>query len=134
RLPTDAEVGAVTSGGEPALEEAVYAMTGEAAFDERLMEAWNDVLLTDRYAPRGRAINLLNETDWPNAADANYDTLDEQTQTRLGLALAREPLALIAHVVREGRPFGEILTADYSLYNPYSASIYQVDVAFDDPA
>lgn len=134
RLPTTAEIEAVTTGGEPALEDAVYAMTGEAAFEERLTETWNDVLLTDRYAPRGRAINLLNEDDWPNAADAHYDALDEATQTRLGLALAREPLALIAHVVREGRPFGEILTADYSLFNPYSASIYEVDVAFDDPA
>ncbi len=132
RLPTDAEIDAVTSGGEPALEGALYAMTSEAAFDERLMEAWNDVLLTERYAPRGRAIGLLNEMDWPNAGDP-YDALDEATQTRIGLALGREPLELIAHVVREGRPFREILTADYSVFNPYSASIYDVDVTFEDP-
>ena len=39
-------------------------------------------------------------------------------------SVSREGLALIEHVVRNGRPFTEILTADYTMVNPYSAAVY----------
>ncbi|MDP7039379.1 MAG: c-type cytochrome domain-containing protein, partial [Myxococcota bacterium] len=41
-------------------------------------------------------------------------------------AIGREPLNLIKHVVKNNRPFSEILTADYALVNSYSAVSYNV--------
>ncbi|MEZ4287476.1 MAG: hypothetical protein R3A47_04900 [Polyangiales bacterium] len=46
---------------------------------------------------------------------------DRKAQTTVNNAIAREPLELIAHVVREDRPFTEILTADYTMANGFSA-------------
>ena len=40
---------------------------------------------------------------------------------RLLSAIAREPLELIAHVIRNERPFTEILTANYAMLNGYAA-------------
>jgi len=45
-------------------------------------------------------------------------------------ALATEPLELIADVVMNDRPYGEILTADYMMLNPYSATSYGSTVSF----
>src|SRR5439155_11094855 len=41
-------------------------------------------------------------------------------------AIAQEPVNLFEHVVRENRPFSEILTANYVLVNPQSAHVYGV--------
>ena len=70
-------------------------------------------------------MNLLSTTDYPDRRwwdDEEYE-VDDATR-ELGefatpmTAVAREALELIAHVVREDRPFTEILTADYTLVNP----------------
>jgi mono/diheme cytochrome c family protein len=134
RLPTTAEVEAVQSGGEPALERALLAMMAEPAFDTRLMEVWNDVLLTDQFnSYTGRSLQTLNEDDFPAAHDAAYMGADDAARARISRAVTAEPLQLIAHIVREGRPFSEILTANYSVYNPDSAAIYRVTIPFADP-
>jgi len=41
-------------------------------------------------------------------------------------AVAQEPLELIAYIVRNNKPFSEVLTADYTVVNPYSAPAYSV--------
>ena len=38
-------------------------------------------------------------------------------------AMRREPLELVAHIVRNDRPFTEIVTADYIMVSPYFARI-----------
>jgi hypothetical protein len=38
--------------------------------------------------------------------------------------VAREPLELISYIVENDRPFSEILTANYTVLNPYTARIY----------
>lgn len=135
RLPASAEVDAVESGGEPALERALLAMMEEPAFDARLMEGWNDILLTDQFnSYTGRSLQTLNEDDFPYAHDAAYAGDDDAARLRIARSITAEPLRLIAHIVREGRPFSEILTANYSVYNPDSARIYQVTIPFADPA
>jgi hypothetical protein len=106
----------------------------DRGFQERLKDIYNDVLLTDLYlAYNGAAINLLNDEQYPRAADEAYDILDEQLRLRINRAAAREPLELIAHVVENDRPFSEILTADYTMINPFSAMLYETDAAFEDP-
>ena len=103
-------------------------LLAESGFRTRLKDIYNDVLLTDLYlAYNGFAVNLLNDEQYPRALDAVYDELDEQLRLRINRAAAREPLELIAHVVENDRPFSEILTADYTMVNPYSAMLYETD-------
>lgn len=136
RLPTAEEQAEVAAGGEEALEDAVRGLLEEDAFYARLADIFNDQLHTDRYLVyTGFAVDLLNEEDFPNAG-AWWEGLDGQDELRylINASVAREPLALIAHVVKNDRPFTEILTADYTVLNPYSAQLYGVELPFKDAA
>lgn len=141
RLPTPEEEARVAEEGEAALEPILRDMLREEAFFDRLKEWWNDLLLTDVYASGSRAIDLLDANDYPQRywfqPPEGATDVDQQEVTRLrnltNRAIAREPLELVAHVVRNHRPFTEILTADYRMVNPYSARSYGVSVDFEDP-
>jgi hypothetical protein len=137
RLPTKDELGQISAGGEAALDAALDKLVEEDAFYERLKEGFNDFLLTDKYQWMGRgwplAIYQLNGTDYPGAntvrqkweSTGHGDYTTDQWMAAND-AIGREPLNLIAHVVKENRPFSEILTADYALVNDASAEIYGV--------
>jgi hypothetical protein len=141
RWPTEEEEEAVREGGEPAFDAVLLAMMKEDAFYERLKEIWNDYLLTDKFLPMpgsggmrgvdilptGDAQNGAAFDDFPNVHKIAARFPDEREQMFAGVGVAREPLELIAHVVRNGRPFTEILTADYTMVNPYSAFVFGVD-------
>ena len=142
RLPTAAEFNLVATQGEYGLRQAVTGMLEEEAFYQRLGEIFNDYLLTDKYHSRNgseAAVSLLSNKDFPNRRwfdpgsdnrDDNYSTIRRQTND----GIAREPLALINHVVRNNLPFTEILTADYMMMTPYSAKSYGVEnLAFANP-
>ena len=135
RLPTDAELKEVADGGEDALADAIHGMLDEDAFYDRLGDIFNDLLLTDRYTVyTGFAVDLMNDEDYP-AAGAWWDGTDGQDDLRLKVntALAREPIDLINYIVRNDRPFKEVLTADYTVVNPFSAKIYGLSPKFKDP-
>ncbi len=128
RLPTADELAVVTTGGEAALPAALEALMRDDAFFTRLKEIYNDDLLTDRYMGyNGYAINLLNEEYWPKVKDDVYDTLTDEDRAKINRAVAREPLELISYVVKNDRPFTEIVTAPYTVVNPFSAGIYNTD-------
>lgn len=149
RWPTEEEEKSVRDGGEAAFDTVLLAMMNEDAFYERLKEIWNDYLLTDKFLPMPgaggkRGIEILPTgfaqggagfDDFPNVHTLAERFPDEREQMFVGVGVAREPLELIAHVVRNGRPFTEILTADYMMVNPYSAYVFGVDgeVGFADP-
>ncbi len=134
RLPAADELAVVSSGGESALAGALEALMRDPAFFTRLKEIYNDDLLTDRYLGyNGYAINLLNEEYWPKVKDDAYDTLTDEEREKTNRAVAREPLELISYVVRNDRPFTEIVTAPYTIVNPFSAGIYNTDASFQDP-
>lgn len=114
----------------------IQAYTREPAFYETVKRWHNDELLTDKYLGGNNATGLLDGDDYPQRF--YYQELDGETE-RGALAqkyandsVARGPLELIAHVIREGRPFSEILTADYLLVNPFSAPVYGLNPSFDD--
>ena len=135
RLPTAEEVQEVEAGGEDALTDAVRGMLEEDAFYDRLGDIFNDLLLTDRYTVyTGFAIDLLNADDFPNSG-AWWDAIgyDDPRKFLINLSVAREPIDLMNYVVRNDRPFTEILTADYTVVNPYSAALYGANVEFTDP-
>jgi len=132
RLPTAAEKAAAAD--DAGIDAALDTAMREPAFYDWLIELYNDQFLVDRYLSFvGRGVGLLNATDWPGAGQTTYGMLDSVTREKGNLAVTREPLQLIAHIVRNDRPFTEILTADYTVVNPFSAAIYGVPVTFTDP-
>ncbi|MEW5848679.1 MAG: DUF1592 domain-containing protein [Myxococcota bacterium] len=137
RLPTPSEEALIADGAAEGLSQALDSLMNEPVFLERVKETYNDLLLTNRYLGGENAINLLNPEDYPTRQW--YDAIPEDTERErhdaamraANDAVASEPLQLIAHVVRENKPFTEILTADYIMVNPYSAQVYGVtDVTF----
>lgn len=135
RLPAPEQLQALQAAGEAGLGTAIDELFVQDAFYVRLKEIYNDRFLTDRYTGyNGYAINLLNETFFPNAVDDTYDLITEEERAKINRAVAREPLELIAHVVRNDRPFSEVLTAQYTVMNPFSAKMFNADAAFADPA
>jgi hypothetical protein len=131
RLPTD-----VATGGEPALRAALDLLMTEQGFYDRLAEIYNDVFFTDTYVVRG-SINQLNGNppDWPNVTVyLNKDMpLPAAQAKRINDAVAREPLALVQYIVKNGLPFTEVLLAKYTVFTPDSAFLYGLTLPFVDP-
>lgn len=122
-LPDDDSLASVEAGGEEALRTRLDSVLREPAFEDYLRVLFNDVFLTDRYLGGQSAIQQLDDDDYPNRYW--YDAIEDNgTRNRYrnaaNVALARQPVELAVHVVREQRPFTEVLTADYVLVNDYS--------------
>ncbi len=141
RLPTDAEIARVSGGNTAELEGVLAQMMTEEPFYDFLTRTYNDLFLTDFYLD-----NASDQIDGLPYANPNWtDAAPKDVLQQYGLAdgdelrrftdigLAREPLALVSHVVREGRPFSEILTANYFMVTPLSAKSYGVDATFKNP-
>lgn len=145
RLPTDAEIASIRAGskaaggteGGRAIFPILDGVMTEDAFYTRLREAFNDIFLTlgyDGNAEDAFSYDHFSTTrhwyqkfDLSSAGDAKA-----QTQARYKLsgdyrkAILGEPMKLIEHIVRNDRPFSEIITADYIMVTPYSARGYGV--------
>jgi hypothetical protein len=137
RLPTAAEQDDVRFGGLAALARVVRAMTHEEVFYDRMREVFNDHLLVERFARDQQALSLLNERQFPQRywhEGVRDETLRNRVRARANRAVATEPVELMLHVIRQDRPFTEVLTADYTVVNDYSAASWGlVDPATIDP-
>ncbi|WP_437594683.1 DUF1588 domain-containing protein [Sorangium sp. So ce1000] len=149
RLPTEAEEEAVAQSGMAALDPILDQMLTEETFYVRLKEIYNDLFLTDRYLNGEEAVDLLRsdayDPKWYNdlpqdpALVAKYGARDlEDVANKLkswtNRAVGREPLELIAYIVRNDRSFKEVLTADYTVVSPFSAKAYGVTAEFKNDA
>ncbi len=136
RLPTEMELAAVKKSGLKAMDGLLNALLQEEAFYERLKEAFNDILLVRGYD--GVAENALSYEHfksrlWYQKLDpgklsyqhpkkkAYYQLVQDYRE-----GMHREPLELVAHIVRNDRPFTEIVTADYIMVSPYTAKGYGI--------
>lgn len=122
RLPTPDEYLVIQAGGQTAMLRALDDLMQEEAFLDRVKEIYNDRLLTDRLLVGTRAIDAVDATRFTEIK--YYESIEDENtrnahRAALNRALARQPLELIAHVVRDGRPFTEILTADYTIVNDF---------------
>lgn len=144
RLPTRDEQAAVEKNGLQAIDAILDDVMKEDAFYERLREAFNDILLTNGYDGNGEIAlsytHFHKSRQWYRQRDPNkdrgpdeklnYSTPEMQAYTRLireyRAAMRREPLELVAHVVRNDRPFTEIVTADYIMVSPYTSRGYGI--------
>ncbi|GAA3962588.1 hypothetical protein GCM10022278_20660 [Allohahella marinimesophila] len=123
--------------GDGGIDDVLDVVMESPAFYERLKEIYNDRLHQDKYLPNEDALNLLDSNEFPNRKwyssvasssvagperDLYYFLRNETNQ-----AIAQEALELVAYVVRKERPFTEILTADFTVVNAYSARVYGYD-------
>ncbi|MBI3861452.1 MAG: hypothetical protein HY290_06110 [Planctomycetia bacterium] len=138
RLPSDDELAAIAGEGPKALPAILDAVMKEDAFYNRLREGFNDIFLTlgidgnaDQtvlsYEHFEKTRHWYQHYDLSHIADKNerqrteWKIADEYRKAILG-----EPLKLIEHIVRNDKPFTEIVTADYIMVSPYSARGYGV--------
>jgi len=138
RLPTDAELAAIAQEGTKAMPAILDGLLAEEAFYDRLREGFNDIFLTlgiDGNADQTvlsyehfektrywvAKYDLSQIQDKGERQKAEWKMSGEYRKTLLG-----EPMKLIEYIVREGRPFTEIVTADYIMVSPYSSRGYGV--------
>lgn len=132
RAATLEELTLVASDGLAGLDDVLDDMMEEEAFYERLMVIFNDHLLTDAFLAGDRAVDTVDMERFPNARwyEAQGDAMRDLTNDMI----AREPLEMVAWVVRNHLPFSDVVTGDYLVVNPYSARSYDVPLElFDDP-
>ena len=137
RLPSAAETAAVAGQGLQALPALLDAVVKEDAFYERLREGFNDIFLTTGLEDNAETVLSYDHFEktrgWAEKHDLNHikDEKDRQ-QARYKLyddyrkSIHGEPMKLIEHIVRNDRPFTEIVTADYIMVTPYSARGYGI--------
>jgi hypothetical protein len=136
---------------EAMLDEQLDALLASAGFLDRAQEMFGDWLRTDAYSSLVRGDELMQQLrDYPRntffqplcsdtvmnrccdpateqcCANLNPDTsMCTEAAGDLAIdAVAREPLELIRHIVKNDLPLTEIVTASYTLLNPYSAAVY----------
>lgn len=136
RLPSAAEIAQVADGSEAAFTSVLMAYMQEPAFYEHLKDLFNDLLLTDGVKFENRYTGVIDSAlpselvqfplTWGNFPGyLPYNDLNGHAAD----SMAREPLEIIAHVVRQNRPFTEILTGQYRLLNRLTAESLKIDTA-----
>ncbi|MCB9565996.1 MAG: DUF1588 domain-containing protein [Myxococcales bacterium] len=126
RLPTQDEYEQVRGLGIDSLDPVLDAMMEEDPFYTRLGEWYNDLFLTDRYVGGTAAIDLLYDEDFPTRRW--FDGQADQLASWSNIGVARSGVNLVKYVVRNNRPFTEVLTADYMVFTPYSAKSFGLDI------
>jgi hypothetical protein len=155
RVPTDAEIAEVEEKGFDSFGKILDNLMQEEAFYDRIRENYNNLFLTDQYITNGQAIDLLARGDeedpdyynpfWYEGTEgdtelaqfygvANPEDVDDYLEFMTRVGIAREPIELITSIVRQNKPFTEVLTADYVMVNPFSARARGAAVEFANPA
>jgi hypothetical protein len=137
RLPTAAEADTISRDGLSALPAVLDGVMTERAFYDRLREGFNDIFLTLGYndgAESALSYDHFSTTrHWTQKHDLSH-IADEKERTRARYKLADdyraallgEPMRLIEHIVKNDKPFTEIVTADYIMVSPYTARGYGI--------
>jgi hypothetical protein len=138
RLPTDTELAAIAKDGPKALPAILDAIMKEDAFYDRIREGFNDIFLTlgvdgnaDQtvlsYEHFEKTRHWYQKFDLSHIKDKNERQRTEwKIAAEYRKALLGEPMKLIEHIVRNDRPFTEIVTGDFIMVSPYSARGYGV--------
>ena len=133
RLPTDQETASVSGGTEEDLANVIRSLMSGANFESFLMETANDRLLSEAFL--ANIFSVVDRNYYPNSFQYFQSPNTVGSDKRLtSEAIAQEPLRLISHVVTNDRSYGEVLTADYIMVNPFSAEVYGGGVTFDNPS
>lgn len=131
RLPTELELNTVIGGGDTELRSAIRSLMQGEGFSKFLLEGANDQLLTEAFS--GAMFDIVHRKYYPNSAIYFQNPSLRARAITIASALAEEPLRLIEYIVQQEKPYTEVVTADYTLMNPYSAEIYNSSLSFSDP-
>ncbi len=131
RLPTESEIAAVAEGDEAVLRSTLRGLMDSDGFSQFLLESANDRFLTEAFT--GSMFQIVNRKYYPNSAKYFQNISLRQRARLIADALAEEPLRLMEYVVTQERPYTEIVTADYTMMNPFSGEIYNSALEFADP-
>ncbi|MCX7418266.1 MAG: DUF1588 domain-containing protein, partial [Planctomycetia bacterium] len=136
RLPTTEEQETVKQDGNVAMDAILDRILREDSFYFRLKEGFNDLFLTIGIEDNAETLLSYDHFEktrlWYDKHDLNHIEEKERQRARWKLAdvyresLLREPLELIAHIVRNEHPFSELATADYIMVSPYTARGYGI--------
>jgi len=149
RLPTEEELSAVDRESRQGFPKLLDALMREDAFYERLREGFNDIFLTIGFVGNPEQTILTYEhftksRGWYSKYDLSH-IADPAERRKAGYKLAddyrdalrAEPMRLVEYIVRNDRPFTELVTADYMLVSAYGARGYgiydEVREQFQDP-
>jgi hypothetical protein len=128
----------VAQRGLKALPALLDDLMKEDAFYDRLREGFNDIFLTlgvDGNADQSllsyehftktrhwyQKFDLSHIQDKAERTKAGYKLADDYRKALLG-----EPMKLVEHIVRNDKPFTELVTADYIMMTPYGARGYGI--------
>ena len=136
RLPTKKEINQVQEGGQVAIDALLDTLMSEEAFYTRLKEGFNDIFLTLGIEDNAETILSYEHFEqtrlWTEQFDLSHIPEADRQKARWALAdvyrkaILQEPLELIAYIVRNDRPFSELVTADYMMVSPYTARGYGI--------
>ncbi len=119
KYPKEEELDA--AGSEENFDKFVLDLTREELFYDFLREIWNDALLTERGLDAGVGGVYDNAPDLYDDKNPGYTTEKRQWAS---LSVTQEPMRFIEYVVRNDRPFSEVVSGNYVVANPYIAKIY----------
>lgn len=132
---------ALSSVTENTLEQQLMALMQGPNFHQFLLEGANDRLLTDKWFEAFADAFDAQGHGFPELASrhvAAHETGREQDReafwqwyNKAQYGFTRAPLELIAYVIENDRPYTEILTADYTMVNPYTNLAYRSGLRFD---
>ncbi|GAB4465829.1 MAG: hypothetical protein OHK0044_04990 [Burkholderiaceae bacterium] len=111
RNPTAEEEAAVRSGGSGALRQTILGYMQGPAFDRFLEEAGMTQFLTRRVVARNNNRGLV-AADFP--ALANISGTDA---TRFDASVRREPIELMKFIVKNDRPWTDMVAGNYTVVN-----------------
>ncbi len=132
RVPTDEEYAMLVDDDETSLRTAIRGLMQGPGFHEFLVRASNDRLFTDRdfrivdddgdgFVDYAKALY-----DAGQDGRAAYNEFKRQAQ----YGFRREPLELVAHIAENDLPWTDLLTADYVMANPMTATAYGASTEF----
>jgi len=138
RLPSEAELSTVAANGLKSVPEILDKVMTEDAFYDRLREGFNDIFLTLGVDGNpDQTVLSYEHFEKSRGWYQNYDLshIEDETERRQAgykfandyrAALLGEPMKLIEYIVRNDRPFTEIITADYIMVSPFTARGYGI--------
>jgi len=120
RNPTADEAAAARTGGQPALRQTIRSYMQGPVFEGFLTDVGHTHFLTPGVVVRGNNMGY-NVNDWPTAGAilgaANVTQVEGAVRNRFDASARREPVELMKHIVRNERPYTEMVSANYTVVN-----------------
>ena len=120
RNPTPEEATAVSAGGTPVLRQTIRGYMQGPVFERFLNDKGDTHFLSPGVVVRGNSMGY-DPLDWPTAGAvlgaANVTQVAAAVQNRFDASARREQVELMKFIVRNDRPYSEMVSANYTVVN-----------------